>query len=126
MWPAFYRVLADLVLALHGCFILFVVLGGFLALRWPRAAWAHVPAAVWGVVVEITGWICPLTPLEIAFRRAAGGTAYATTFVERYLVPLIYPAALTREMQVALGGFVLVVNVVVYAIAARRARRSRR
>jgi hypothetical protein len=86
----------------------------------------HVPAAVWGIVVEITGWICPLTPLEVAFRRAAGGVPYDTTFVERYLVPLIYPAALTRDMQVALGGFVLVVNVVVYGIAAWRARRSRR
>jgi hypothetical protein len=121
-----HGLLADLLLALHAGFILFVVLGGLLVLRWPRAAWVHVPAAVWGIVVEITGWICPLTPLEVAFRRAAGGTTYETTFVERYLVPLIYPAALTRDMQVALGGFVLVVNVVVYGIAAWRARRSRR
>jgi hypothetical protein len=121
-----HGLLADLLLALHAGFILFVVLGGLLVLRWPRAAWVHVPAAVWGIVVEITGWICPLTPLEVAFRRAAGGVPYDTTFVERYLVPLIYPAALTRDVQVALGGFVLVVNVVVYGIAAWRARRSRR
>jgi hypothetical protein len=123
MWPAFYGFLADFVLVLHVCFILFVVLGGLLVLRWPGFAWAHLPAAVWGIVVETTGWICPLTPLEVSFRRAAGGTAYDATFVERYLVPLVYPSALTREMQVALGGFVLLVNVVIYGIAARRALR---
>ncbi len=126
MWPAFHELLADLVLALHGCFILFVVVGAFLVLRWPRVAWVHVPAAIWGVVVEMTGWICPLTPLEVAFRRAAGGATYDTTFVERYLVLLIYPSGLTRETQMVLGGLVLVVNVVIYGIVVRRARRARR
>jgi hypothetical protein len=115
-----YGVLADAVLILHLCFILFVVLGGLLVLRWPWVAWLHLPAAAWGTFVEITGWICPLTPLEVAFRRAAGDAAYDTTFVERYLVPLVYPSALTREMQMALGVLVVVVNVAVYGAVWRR------
>lgn len=121
-----YEALADSLLILHLCFILFVVLGGLLVLKWPRAAWAHLPAAAWGAVVEIMGWICPLTPLEIAFRRAAGSAAYDTTFLERYLVPIVYPSALTREMQMGLGLFVLGLNLVVYGVVWRRRGRGRR
>jgi hypothetical protein len=121
-----YGALADAVLILHLCFILFVVLGGLLALRWPWVAWLHLPAAVWGALVEVAGWICPLTPLEVAFRRAAGEAAYETTFVERYLVPLVYPSALTREMQIALGVFVVAVNVAVYGAVWRRRAGQRR
>src|SRR5512139_2790683 len=102
-----YELLADAVLILHLSFILFVVLGGLLALKWPWVAWAHLPAAAWGAVVEIMGWICPLTPLEITLRRAAGSVAYDVSFVERYLVPIVYPSTLTREVQMALGLFVL-------------------
>jgi hypothetical protein len=76
--------------------------------------------------VEVAGWICPLTPLEVAFRRAAGDAAYETTFVERYLVPLVYPSALTREMQIALGVFVVAVNVAVYGAVWRRRAGQRR
>ena len=118
-----HGLLADLVLALHACFILFVVLGGLLVLQWPRMAWVHVPAVFWGVVVEMTGWVCPLTPLEVSFRRAAGGTGYDTTFLERYLVPLIYPSTLTREVQVALGVLVLTFNLAVYGVVLQRTRR---
>lgn len=114
-----YDTLADAILILHLCFILFVVLGGLIVLRWPWMAWAHLPAAAWGVIVEIAGWICPLTPLEIALRRAAGRPAYDTSFVEHYLVPIIYPSALTREVQIALGVLVLVLNVAVYGFAWR-------
>ena len=121
-----YEALADSVLVLHLCFILFVVLGGLLVLKWPRVAWVHLPAAAWGGLVEIIGWICPLTPLEIAFRRAAGGAAYDTTFLERYLVPIVYPSALTREMQMVLGLFVLGLNVAVYGFVWRRRRGGRR
>ena len=121
-----YGVLADAVLILHLCFILFVVLGGVLVLRWPWLAWLHLPAAVWGALVEIAGWICPLTPLEVALRQAAGDAAYDTTFVERYLVPLVYPSALTREMQMALGVFVVAVNVAVYGAVWRRRAGQRR
>jgi len=120
-----YEALADSVLVLHLCFILFVVLGGLLVLKWPRVAWVHLPAAAWGGLVEIIGWICPLTPLEIAFRRAAGSGAYEITFVERYLVPIVYPSALTREMQIALGLFVLGINLAVYGVVWRRRDRRR-
>jgi len=115
-----YELLADAVLFLHLSFILFVVLGGLLALKWPWVAWAHLPAAAWGTVVEIMGWICPLTPLEITLRRAAGSVAYDVSFVERYLVPIVYPSTLTREMQMALGLFVLAINLGVYSVVWRR------
>ncbi len=109
-----YEVLADAVLILHLCFILFVVLGGLLVLRWPWVAWAHLPAAAWGALVEFAGWICPLTPLEVAFRHAAGSAAYGASFIEQYLVPIVYPSALTRELQMVLGVLVLGINLAVY------------
>jgi hypothetical protein len=120
-----YTSLADAVLILHLCFVLFVVLGGLLVLRWRRLAWLHLPAAGWGALVEFTGWICPLTPMENTLRRAAGGEGYETTFVERYLVPLVYPGDLTREMQVVLGLLVVAVNLGVYGFLWRRARGRR-
>ncbi|SOZ36495.1 DUF2784 domain-containing protein [Cupriavidus neocaledonicus] len=114
--------LADLVVIAHALFIVFVVAGGLLVLRWPRAAWVHLPAAVWGVLIEWAGWICPLTPLENALRRAAGQAGYSGGFVERYLLPLIYPAGLTPAVQLWLGLVVLVVNVAIYALWWRRRR----
>jgi len=119
-----YRLLADAVVVLHLGFVGFVVLGGLLALRWPRAAWVHLPAAVWGVWVEATGSICPLTPLESWLRRQGGGAGYSASFVEHYVLPALYPAALTRELQWALAGVVIAVNAAVYA-AVLVARRSR-
>jgi hypothetical protein len=119
-----YRLLADAVVVLHLGFVGFVVLGGLLALRWPRAAWVHLPAAVWGVWLEFTGRICPLTPLEGWLRRQGGGAGYSASFVEHYVLPVLYPAALTRELQWALGGIVIAVNAAVYA-AVLLARRSR-
>lgn len=109
-----YRLLADLTVVAHGLFIVFVVLGGLLVLRWPRVAWVHVPCAIWGVLIEITGWICPLTPLENRFRRLAGEGGYGGGFIETYLLPLIYPGGLTREVQLVMGGLVVVVNASVY------------
>ncbi|SPA27846.1 conserved hypothetical protein; putative membrane protein [Cupriavidus taiwanensis] len=114
--------LADLVVIAHALFIVFVVAGGLLVLRWPRAAWVHLPAAVWGVLIEWAGWICPLTPLENSLRRAAGQAGYSGGFVERYLLPLIYPAGLTPAVQLWLGVVVLVVNVAIYALWWRRRR----
>ena len=114
--------LADAVLALHLLFVVFVALGGLIALRWPRAAWIHLPAAAWGAVVEFTGWICPLTPLEVALRRQAGQAGYEGGCIEHYLGALIYPAGLTRSHQVALGAIVLLINLVVYWRVIRRAR----
>lgn len=110
LYPAF----ADLVLIVHFAFVLFSVLGGFLVLKWHRVAWIHVPAALWAVVVEFTGWICPLTPLEHWLRLKSGAAIQELGFVERYLVPLLYPTPLTRGFQVILGAIVLGVNVGIY------------
>ena len=120
-----YAVLANLVLALHGAFVLFVVAGGLLSLRWPRAAWVHLPAAAWGAGIDLMGGICPLTPLENRFRELAGQAGFDGGFVEHYLLASIYPDGLTRETQVVLGLAVVAVNVAVYAVAWRRQRRAR-
>ncbi|CAN5143079.1 DUF2784 domain-containing protein [soil metagenome] len=118
----FYTLLADAVVLLHFVFVAFVVAGGFLVLRWPRVAWGHLPAAAWGALIEFGGWICPLTPLEVRLREAGGGEGYAGGFVEQYLLPVLYPGALTRSVQVALGIAVVVVNVAVYLLVWRRRR----
>jgi len=110
-----YRVLANGVLLLHLLFILFVMGGGFLVLRWPIVAWVHVPAALWGAVIEFAGWICPLTPLENTLRQAAGEAGYSGGFIEHYLWPIIYPAQLSGNIQAALGLGVVVINLLVYA-----------
>ena len=112
--------LADLTLAIHLAFIFFIVLGGLLVARWPRLVWAHIPAAVWGVLIELAGWMCPLTPLENWLRRRACERGYETSFVEYYLLPVIYPEALTRNVQFVLAAFVLVANVALYAFVVRR------
>ncbi len=110
-----YRVLADTVACVHLAFVLFVAVGAVLAARWRGVAWVHLPAAAWGAFVEFTGWICPLTPLENALDARAGEVGYAGGFVDHYLMPLIYPATLTRGTQVVLGLLVVVFNGVVYA-----------
>jgi hypothetical protein len=109
------RMLADVLVGLHFLFVVFVVTGGFLTWRWPRAAWLHAPVALWGAAIEFTGWICPLTPLENALRRAAGEAGYAGGFIEHYLIPVVYPAGLTRTTQLVLGVAVVVVNLIAYA-----------
>jgi Protein of Unknown function (DUF2784) len=121
-----YRFLADVVLVLHLGFVLFVVAGAFLILRWPRIVWVHPPAALWGVIVEWSGWVCPLTPLENRLRARGGAAGYAGGFVEHYLVPVLYPASLTRSVQVLLGATVLAVNLIAYAIVFARTAASRR
>jgi hypothetical protein len=117
-----YRVLAEGVLLLHLLFILFVVLGGLWVLRRPRLAWVHLPAALWGAGIEFFGWVCPLTPLENALRRVAGEAGYRGGFIEHYLLPVIYPGALTREIQIGLGLAVVAINAVMYGLLLRRRR----
>ena len=109
-----YRIAADLVVATHFAFVLYVVLGGVFALKWKRSAWVHIPTAVRGVVIEFAGWVCPLTPLENWLREKGGAPGYSGSFVEHYLEPLLYPAALTRGLQIAFGVFALIVNFGVY------------
>jgi hypothetical protein len=118
-----YRLLADLIVVVHFAFLLFVVTGGVFALRWPKAAWVHVPAALWGAMIEFFGWVCPLTPLEIVLRHRGGEAAYTGGFIAHYVMSVLYPEGLTRGIQVALGALVLVLNGVVYAVLAPRARR---
>jgi hypothetical protein len=112
MW---YRLLADSVVLLHLSFVLFVVFGGFFAWRWPRIVWLHLPAAAWGAAVEFTGWICPLTPLEVWLRLKEGDSCYGADFIEQYVLPVLYPAGLSHDVQIVLGWFVVAVNVVVYS-----------
>lgn len=119
-----YRNLADLVLLLHLLFIVFVLAGGLLAFRWPKLVWVHLPAVLWGAAIEVAGWICPLTPLENHFRQAAGEAGYAGGFIEHYLLAVVYPADLTREIQLALGFAVLALNLLVYGVWWRRRRRA--
>ena len=116
-------VLADTVLALHLLFIVYGVFGAALLWRWPRGVWLHLPAALWGVFVEFSGAVCPLTPLENWLREKAGAQGYAGSFLGHYLLPLIYPYALTREVQVLLGAGVVLVNVLLYALWLSRHRR---
>lgn len=117
-----YSLLADAVLVFHLAFILFVGGGGLLALRWRRAPWLHLPVAAWGVWIELSGNVCPLTPLENALRRMAGEEGYAGSFIEHYLLPIIYPSGLTREVQLVLAGLVLVLNLAIYGFVWVRSR----
>ncbi len=114
--------LADLLVVLHLLFVAFVGLGGLLVLRWPRLAWLHLPAALWGVGIELTGRICPLTPLERELRRRAGESAYQGDFVSHYLLPVLYPRGLTRAAQVWLVVLVVGVNLAIYAVVVTRRR----
>ena len=114
--------LADLIVLIHFAFVLFVIFGGLVALRWPKAAYVHLPIAVYGALIELVGWICPLTPLEKRLRESAGLEGYQGGFVEHYILPVLYPSGLTRNIQVALGGLVIVLNLAVYALVLRSSR----
>jgi hypothetical protein len=112
-------VAADLIVILHFLFVLFVVAGGVLVRRWPRVMWLHIPAAIWGVLIEFTGWICPLTPLEMRLRQQQGEPGYEGDFIAHYIMPLLYPEGLTRRSQLLLGALALAVNLVIYAFVFR-------
>jgi hypothetical protein len=114
--------LADLTVLAHLLFIVFVVLGGVLVWRWRWIAWLHVPTALWGATIELTGWTCPLTPLENRLRDAAGGGGYEGGFIDHLLTPVVYPPGLTRDVQLSLGAAVISLNVLVYSALALRRR----
>jgi hypothetical protein len=118
-----FRLAADAVVLIHVAFVVFVLVGGFLVLRWPRMVWLHIPAAAWGVAVEYVGWICPLTPLEDDLRRRAGLSTYSGDFIAHYVFPVLYPEELTRHTQFLLGSVALAFNVIVYWRVLRRLRR---
>jgi Protein of Unknown function (DUF2784) len=117
MW---YQAGVDLVVVVHLLFIVFVVGGVFLAWRWPRIVWAHIPAALYGALVEFAGFTCPLTLLENDLRRHAGERGYHGGFIDHYLVKVIYPPGLTRGMQIGLGLLVLLVAFIGYRGFLRR------
>ncbi len=112
--PFLYQLVADLIVIVHFIFVLFVVLGALLVVKWRRVLWLHVSAAFWGAVVEFSGWVCPLTPLEVWLRRRAGEAGYRSDFVARYLLPVLYPEGLTRRIQIVLGALVVAVNLAIY------------
>jgi len=119
-----YRILADIVLALHASFVAFAVAGG-LAVWWrPKAAWLHLPVVAWGAWIMLTGHVCPLTPLENRLRLAAGQAGYRGGFIEHYVTAVIYPEGLTRPAQIGLGVALVLLNACAYALASRRRRRS--
>jgi hypothetical protein len=118
-----YRFFADVVLVIHLFFVLFVIGGALLVVKWPRIAWLHMPAAVWGALIEFMGWICPLTPLENRFLMQSGKAAYEGDFIGRYVLPILYPTALSRETQIALGLLVVFINAGAYGWLLIRTRR---
>ena len=120
-----YRIAADMVLMTHFAFILLVVAGALAVFRYPWFVWIHVPAASWGAFVELTGRICPLTTLENFLRIHAGQEGYANSFVEQYILPVIYPVGLTRQVQLLLAGLVVAVNAIIYATILLRKRAAR-
>ena len=123
MWYAFST---DVVAVIHLGFVLFVLFGGLLIVKWPRVMWLHLPAVAWGALVEFTGWICPLTPFENWLRWQAGQVGYEGDFLLRLLLPLLYPEALTRTTQILLGAIALTVNLTIYAWLWRQHRRKER
>ena len=109
-----YRLFADIVVIAHLGFVLFVVLGGLLVMRWRWVIWLHIPTAIWGILIEFAGWICPLTPLENYLQRQGGEMGYRGGFIEHYLVSVLYPDMLTRGLQIVLGLAALAVNLCIY------------
>lgn len=120
-----YGTLADLLVVVHFAFVLFVTAGGLLVFRWPRLAWLHLPAAIWGAWIEFSGGICPLTPLEQSFRAQAGEATYSGDFIAHYILPVLYPAGLTRSVQLVLGAMVVALNAAIYGVLVRRRLRDR-
>ena len=121
----FAQLAADLLVILHLLFILFAVFGGWLAVKWRWLLFLHLPAAAWAALIEFQGWICPLTPLEQRLRQTAGQSSYHEGFVEHYVVPIIYPAGLTRDMQMIFGVLVIAANLAAYGFVLIRRRRGK-
>ena len=120
-----YSFLADLMVVFHLVFILYVIAGALLITKWAKTLWLHLPSCFWGMTVEFTGWICPLTPWEIQLRRLAGEEGYTGSFIEQYLIPIIYPSGLPRVVQMVLGGTVLIVNLSLYTLILIKRRKRK-
>ena len=110
----FFALAADLLIIVHLGFIGFVILGGFMLLKWRWLIFVHLPAVLWGVLLGFQGWICPLTPLEQALRRMSGQQGYTGGFIQHYILPVIYPPALKEDIQLILGVLLILINVIIY------------
>jgi hypothetical protein len=119
-----YRLFANLVLIVHLAFVLFVLLGSFITLRWSKLTWFHLAAVLWGALTEFAGIVCPLTPLEVTLRQHGGEAGYDAGFIEHYVSALLYPAGLTRTLQIWLGFAALLPNILIYSYILVRKRRS--
>ena len=115
-----FSLAADLVVLIHLAFIVFVVFGGLLLIRWRWLGMLHIPALIWALLLEFNSWVCPLTPLENRLRALAGADAYTAGFIEHYVMPVIYPPGLTPTIQLFLGGALLVINALVYVYVIKR------
>jgi Protein of Unknown function (DUF2784) len=120
-----YQLLADLIVLVHVAFVVFSCLGGLLAARWRPLVWIHLPAVIWAALVEVLGWVCPLTPLENWLRRKGGQAGYPSDFIAHYVLPILYPEGLTRKVQIALGAFVILINLTIYIWILRTKRAKR-
>ena len=119
-----YQLGADLLVLIHLAFIVFVIMGSVAVLRWPWFVLLHIPAVIWGAVVMINGWLCPLSPWENSLRQSAGQEGYSGGFIEYYIIPLIYPMELTRDVQVLAGIIVVVINLCLYCFVIYRLMRN--
>ncbi|MEX5217274.1 MAG: DUF2784 domain-containing protein [Nitrospiraceae bacterium] len=119
-----YGFLANLVMLTHLAFVLFVIGGGLLVLKWPRIAWLHVPAAVWGTMIEFMGWTCPLTPLENRLLAQSAEAGYEGDFITHYLLPVLYPEGLTPTVQIVLGLLVVLLNAATYGLVFAKWRQT--
>ena len=111
----YWGILSNFVILVHFVFIVFVLMGGLLTLRWRWIPWLHLPAAIWAIALEFGGWMCPLTYLENWIRELRAESGYPGGFIEYYLIPLIYPTGLTASLQILLGVSVLILNIVIYS-----------
>ena len=119
-----YSFLADVLVLVHLAFIVYVLFGALLILKWTRTVWLHLPTCLWGMTVEFTGWICPLTPFEFELRLMAREQSYSGSFVIHYLMPILYPEGLTSEIQWMLGGIVILINLILYTLVLIRSSPS--
>jgi hypothetical protein len=115
-----YRLLADSIVLIHLAFVIFAVFGGLLSIWWRKIIWLHLPSVLWSGLVETAGWICPLTPLENRFRLQSGVSGYSGGFIEHYIIPILYPADLNRDIQIIMGVLVILVNVLIYGFVFKR------
>ena len=111
--------LTDFVVVVHALFIIFVLSGGLIVLKWHQVMWIHIPCALWGAAIEFFGWVCPLTYLEIYLREIGNANSYENSFIQHYLLPVIYPSGLTTDIQFLLGVIVIVINLIIYFIVWR-------